>query len=185
MSLFYVPRSATFTDAAPTISTPHGPIRFVLRIGELQLPVADRAVMAGNDDRYLSWEGDFGEVSLKFMAPHPSIDEHLVLSALRVAVFRFDLRDAQPITLIGRFLGGLALEAVSEGCWANGDSVLCIGSSHGAAYLADGLQIDVVGVKECHVALAWAPNDEGVREGVDINPAAAAALKVDPSGFDL
>lgn len=185
MSLFYVPRSATYTDAAPTISTPFGPLRLSARLGELSLPIADRAVMAGNDDRYLSWEGDFGEVALKFLAPRPRIDPSLVLTALRVAVWRFELREALPIEIEARFPGGPPLAAAGEGCWADEENVLCLGSSHGGSHLADGLHVDVVGAKEVHFALAWAPNDEGLRTGGALNPAAAEALGVDPSGFDL
>ncbi|HJN75016.1 MAG TPA: hypothetical protein QGF58_13900 [Myxococcota bacterium] len=185
MSLFYVPRSATFTDAAPTISTPFGPLRLVATVAGVQLPVADRAVMAGNDDRYLSWEGSFGEVALKFLAPRPRIDRSLVLTALRVGVWRFALQEAVPVTLTARFLGGLSLSDLGGGCWADDENVLCVGASHGADFLSDGLQIDVLGVRECHIAVAWAPNDEGVRGAHQVNPAAAAALSVDASGFDL
>jgi len=184
MSLFYVPRSATYTDAAPTISTPWGPLRLSAQVGDLKLPIADRAVMAGNDDRYLSWEGDFGEIALKFLAPHPRIDPNFVLTALRVAVWRFELREALPLALEARF-SNLPLTAEGEGTWTNEEQVLCLGASHGGTFLADGLHIEVVGAKEVHLALAWAPNDEGVREGRPVNPAARAALDVNPKDFDF
>lgn len=188
MPLFHVPGHTTYTDAALMISTPFGPLRLVVRLDDLQLPVADSARMASNDDRYLSWEGAFGEVGAKFLEPRPELPLDRTLTAVRAAVFRFEL--AQPVarlTLYARFLGGLTLPRLDDGVWGDEEVVLAVGAgaAHPVERLADGLRVDVEdasGTLELVVAAAWAPNGPTLRQGKR-NRAPEEAL--DLSGVEL
>ncbi|MCP4809652.1 MAG: hypothetical protein GY913_28290 [Proteobacteria bacterium] len=192
MPLFHVPGHTTYTDAALMISTPFGPLRMVIRLDDQQLPIADTARMAGNDDRYLVWELDGGEVGAKFLEPRPEISRDRTLTAVRAAVFRFELTaPVTRLTLFARYLGGLTLEGVEDGVWTDDTVALSLGGAgpEGAKveHLSDGLRIDVddaSGTLELHVAAAWAPNDPDLRDGPR-NPAAEEAIAaLDPSEFD-